>query len=184
MSVESFTNLVETLGDALNVDEHQGRRRGGHIEPALRLFCTIRWLAGGSYLDIAGLVGVSSSRLYQIIDKTIHAIATSSEPALDNIRFPKTTEECEAAAGEFLAISRGSAVSNCVSVHDGYLLRIQTPSAGEVGNVRSYFSGHYQCNGVNVQAACDAHCRFLFIGVAGPGVVVHLFSVFPVLFPG
>ncbi|KAG7368098.1 hypothetical protein IV203_030841 [Nitzschia inconspicua] len=88
MSVESFTNLVDTLGDALNIDEKQGRRRGDHIQPELRLFCTIRWLAGGSYLDIAGLVGVSSSRLYQIIDKTIHAIATSSKPALNNIRFP------------------------------------------------------------------------------------------------
>jgi hypothetical protein len=54
---------------------------------------------------------------------------------------------------------------------DGYLLKIQTPPTKDVGNVRSYFSGHYQSYGVNVQASCDAHCRFTFIGVAGPGVM-------------
>ena len=32
-------------------------------------------------------------------------------------------------------------------------------------------SGHYQAYGVNVQAACDHHCQFTFIGVAGPGVM-------------
>jgi DDE superfamily endonuclease len=45
------------------------------------------------------------------------------------------------------------------------------PSKNEVGNVRSYFSGHYQTNGCNAQAACDAHLRFTFIGLDGPGVM-------------
>jgi DDE superfamily endonuclease len=40
-----------------------------------------------------------------------------------------------------------------------------------VGNVRSYFSGHYQAYGCNVQAACDSHLRFSFTGLAGPGVM-------------
>lgn len=39
----------------------------------------------------------------------------------------------------------------------------------EVGNVRSFFSGHYQCYGLNVQAVCDHMCRFLFFSVAAPG---------------
>jgi hypothetical protein len=30
--------------------------------------------------------------------------------------------------------------------------------------------GHYQQNGVNIQAMCDAHCRFTFLGVGGQGV--------------
>jgi DDE superfamily endonuclease len=50
-------------------------------------------------------------------------------------------------------------------------ISIITPSKNEVGNVRSYFSGHYQTNGCNVQAACDAHLWFTFIGLAGPGVM-------------
>ena len=35
----------------------------------------------------------------------------------------------------------------------------------------SYFSGHYQTYGVNIQATCDHNCHFLFIGVAGLGVM-------------
>ena len=39
-----------------------------------------------------------------------------------------------------------------------------------MGNVKSYFSGHYQCYGVNVQAVADHHCRFLFVALAACGV--------------
>ena len=35
----------------------------------------------------------------------------------------------------------------------------------------SYFSGHYQTYGVNIQAACDHNCPILFIGIAGPGIM-------------
>jgi hypothetical protein len=48
---------------------------------------------------------------------------------------------------------------------NGLLLSIQTAR-----NVRSYFSGHYQKYGINIQACCDAQCRFTFLGVGGPGV--------------
>lgn len=53
---------------------------------------------------------------------------------------------------------------------DGYLLAIETPSKREAKNVRSYFSGHYQRNGINIQACCDANCRFTFFGIGGLGV--------------
>ena len=48
------------------------------------------------------------------------------------------------------------------------------PSKKEVHNVWLYFSGHYQTYGVNIQAACDHNCRFLFIGDAGPGIMGEL----------
>ena len=37
--------------------------------------------------------------------------------------------------------------------------------------MRSFYSGHYSTYGVNIQGACDHHSRFLFLGVAGPGVL-------------
>ena len=46
----------------------------------------------------------------------------------------------------------------------------ETPRKSEAKNVRSYFSGHYQKNGINIQACCDANCRFTFLGIGGPGV--------------
>lgn len=57
-----------------------------------------------------------------------------------------------------------------MGVIDGFLLRIKVPSKKEAGNVRVFFSGHYQCYGVNVQAVADHRSRFLYFAVAAPGV--------------
>jgi hypothetical protein len=69
-----------------------------------------------------------------------------------------------------MRVSTVNAIPNCISVVDGYLLRITTPNKKEAMNVRSFFSGHYQCHGVNIQAACDADCRFTYLAMAAPGV--------------
>jgi hypothetical protein len=45
------------------------------------------------------------------------------------------------------------------------------PSKKETKNVRSFYSGHYQTYGVNVQASCDHNCKFSLIGVAGPDIL-------------
>jgi DDE superfamily endonuclease len=47
----------------------------------------------------------------------------------------------------------------------------KAPPKDIVNTVCSYFSGHYQCYGVNVQAECDHLSRFTYIAVAGPGVM-------------
>jgi len=39
----------------------------------------------------------------------------------------------------------------------------------ETGNVKVYFSGHYQTYGINVQAACDHQCRFVYAALAASG---------------
>lgn len=79
--------------------------------------------------------------------------------------------ECQAAAEGFRSVSSGDAITNCVSVVDGLLVRIATPTKKEAKNVRSFFSGHYQAYGMNIQGACDYLSRFTFLGVAGPGVM-------------
>ena len=60
-------------------------------------------------------------------------------------------------------------MNGCVGALDGYLMRITAPSFAECGNVGAYFSGHYCTYGVNVQAMCDADCRFTFFCLAAPG---------------
>jgi hypothetical protein len=171
MEASSFQKLVRALKDALRSDEEMGALRGGSVSPSICLFCTIRYLAGGSYLDISSLTGISITAFYTIIWRTIDAIVNCKNPILNNMIFPQTDNECKKAAAGFQSISSYGAITNCVTAIDGYLLAIQTPPAKVVGNVRSYFSGHYQMYGVNVQAACDHLCRFNFIGVAGPGVM-------------
>jgi hypothetical protein len=49
-------------------------------------------------------------------------------------------------------------------------MRCRVPTKKEVKNVRSFFSGHYQSYGVNIQAASDHLCRFIHFAFAAPGV--------------
>jgi hypothetical protein len=75
-------------------------------------------------------------------------------------------------ASEFECLSSHGVINGCIGAVDGRLCRIQVPSANEVTQVKSYFSGHYQCYGVNVQATCDARCQFLSLSVICPGVTL------------
>ena len=167
MSKDSFDKLVLLLAEDLVVDEDAASKRGGAIIPELCLFCTLRYLAGGSYLDISDIAGISQSSFYRVVWKTITAIAKCS--AL-RITFPKTNEEIAGAIAGFTSISQDGAIHNCAGVVDGYLLRIRVPSKKEAKNVRSFFSGHYQCYGINIQAAADHQSRFIHFAFAAPGV--------------
>jgi hypothetical protein len=117
----------------------------------------LRYLAGGSYSDIRFFTSVSTALLYRIIWKCIDAINACPELI---IKCPTTNDEVIEAARRFQTISTQGCIWNCVSVVDGYHLQIVTPSKNEVGNVRSFFLGHYQTYGLNIQAACDHHCHF------------------------
>jgi DDE superfamily endonuclease len=168
MTKESFMRLLEYIKDDLLVDESQASRRGGVILPEICLYCTIRYLAGGIYSDICLFAGISQPSFYRVVWKTMKALCLCQEL---RIVFPQSEEECAEAAEAFTTLSTGDAITNCVSCCDGYLLVINTPNKDAVNNVRSYFSGHYQRNGVNVQAACDHLSRFTYFAVAGPGVM-------------
>lgn len=52
---------------------------------------------------------------------------------------------------------------------DGWLPRTEKPR--NVHNQTDYFSGHYQCYGLNVQGLCDSDLVFLYVAVAAPGKV-------------
>jgi DDE superfamily endonuclease len=167
MRKDSFQKLVQLLEEDLLVDEACADLRGGPIIPELCVYCALRFLAGGSYLDISDIAGISQASFYRVVWKTVTAIVKS--PAL-RIRFPRTAEEISSAIAGFASVSTEQAIQNCVGVVDGYLLRCRVPSKKEVKNVRSFFSGHYQCYGVNIQAAADHHCRFIHFSFAAPGV--------------
>lgn len=167
MRQESFDKLLLFIRHDLIVDEAQAARRGGAIIPELQLYCAIRYLAGGLYSDIFYFCGISRSAFHASIWKVI--VAINKCPQLQ-IRFPSTNEECSAAAAGFKAVSTGHAINNCVCVLDGYHMEIICPPKHVVKNVKSYFNGHYRSHGFNVQAACDPHCRYVFFGVASPGV--------------
>jgi hypothetical protein len=168
MSYESFSKLLGLLEEDLKVNEEMAWLRGGVIIPELCLYCTIRWLAGGSYTDILFYCGISKTSFYWIVWRTIDSLCRCQDSSL-KVAFPKTQKECISAAAGFHSISTNGCISNCVAAVDGYLLSIKTPTRKEAKNVRSFFSGHYQKYGINIQASCNHLSRFSFIVVAGPG---------------
>ena len=141
---------------------------GGAIIPELCVYVTLRYLAGGLYTDIFYLISILQPSFYHLLWKAIKAI--NNCPRLQ-ITWPYTKDRQLESATLFTSISTNHALRDCVAVLDGYHLQTITPAKKEVHNVQSYFSGHYQTYGVNIQAACDHNCRFLFIGAAGPGIM-------------
>jgi hypothetical protein len=77
MEVGSFDKLLEIVREDLEVDQDMANLRGGPIIPELCLFCTIWWLAGGSYLDIVDITGISVSSFYRIVWTTCKALSES-----------------------------------------------------------------------------------------------------------
>jgi len=163
---DSFDRLLSMIRESLVVNTAMANLRGGPILPEIKLCCAIRWLAGGSYSDIHMFVGITRPSFCRVVWQVIRAINNCTEL---NIIFPATQEDFDALADGFTSLSTGEAITNCVGVIDGHHLEIEVPPKDVVGNVRSYYSGHYKTYGVNVQAIADYNSRFLYVAVAGPG---------------
>ena len=82
---------------------------------------------------------------------------------------PWTEAELNEASAGFEGISGEGIMRGCIGAIDGWLCPIQSPPTSVVGNVKTYFSGHYQRHGFNIQAIVDHLGRFLYIAVAAPG---------------
>ncbi len=60
-------------------------------------------------------------------------------------------------------------LDGCVGSLDGWLCRIKVPLGKDTSNIASYYSGHYCCYGITVQAVCDSRCRFTYLSCRSPG---------------
>lgn len=173
MDIESFVKLASMLEPHLNVDEKMSKVRTtkGKITTEIALHCLIRWLAGGSYIDIRLSAGISRSSFYRCIHSAMNAISSMEQISRVLSSFPPDDNELSRLANDFKDISgSGGILNGCVGVIDGFLLQTCTPSvSGSNGNVKAFFSGHYQCYGVNIQGICDSKCRFIFLASAAPG---------------
>ena len=167
MEYHSILKLCDIIRPNIKVDDIMSKIRTGKgpITVEIMLHCLLRWLGGGSYLDIRLCAGISVASFYRCIYKCIHAIMESDELSYC---FPEG-EAIQSAAQEFEALSSNGAIKGCVACLDGYLLGIQVPATRETGNVKAYFSGHYQSYDINIQAFCDHKCRFVYVCVAAPG---------------
>lgn len=168
MSLQSFNKLCSWIDPHVKVDPVMSSIRTGKcaISTEIALHCLLRWLAGGSHLDIRLSAGISVTSFYACIHKCKVAILDCNHLSID---FPETQGDIDESARNFQNLSTGGIIGGCVACLDGLLLPIRTPSPDETGNVMAYFSGHYAEFGINVQAACDSFCRFVYVSVVAPG---------------
>ena len=170
MSYTAFCKLLDLLRDDL-MTASAGKRGGYHdtdiVEPDLIMAIGIRWLAGGSYVDIRHVYGCSVASVFRFRDMFIDAVLNCKD--LD-IVFPDTDEDVASTASKFASKSSERILVGCVGAIDGLFVKICRPSMKACGNnPQAYFSGHYMAHGLNIQAICDSDRRFTFFGVIAPG---------------
>ena len=73
----------------------------------------MRWLDGGSFIDIRLSAGISPAHFYTSVYKCMDAILGSEELSY---KFPSTAKELEEAAQGFELLSTQAAIKGCMHV--------------------------------------------------------------------
>jgi hypothetical protein len=167
MSEETFSILLETIRDDITANHIKSKNStsgNDPIYPELVLASGLEFMGGCAYKHIALIYGMSLSSAKRIVCKFWNAVIFN--PAF-SLALPYTLEELEANACAFEEKSKAFGLfKGVIGALDGWLCDTNKPI---VHNTSDFFSGHYQRFGLNVQAMCDAHLRFMFLGIAGPG---------------
>ena len=132
----------------------------------IKLHCWISYATGERFHDVRVIPNIHFTTFYEALHTVSKAIKKCS---FLELKFPQTPAECEEAANDFMSCSRGGAICQCVGFIDGYLAEVKQVTSSDHCNPRAFYSGHYNCPGLNVQAVCDSKCRFTYFSVAAVG---------------
>ena len=128
MSEERFESLFEFLLDDLSRNESKANcsTEQGPIPPRARLSCTLRWLAGGSYLDLILIHLMGKTEFYDSLKATL--IAINDHPELKMV-FPLGDDERlqAIAAGFAAALPGGSHITRAAGAADGFQAQVHVP---------------------------------------------------------
>ncbi len=120
MSKESFYILLHRVEDDLRKDQFKAINSSGSlVTPLIKLAATVRWLAGGMYIDICGLYGLSQTSFFHPLRGPLWPTIYALDIALaDMVVFPTDIRSCEKAAADFAVFSRNM-LQHCVCAVDG-----------------------------------------------------------------
>jgi hypothetical protein len=92
MSHSSFMKLCTWINPFLSVNDKMSQIRTGKgpITPEIALHCLLRWLSGGSYLDIRLSAGISKTSFYRIVYQCATAILQADQLQYS---FPSSNDE-------------------------------------------------------------------------------------------
>jgi hypothetical protein len=139
---------------------------GSPISSVAKLAATLRFLAGGSYLDICALFGLDPNNFFSkhyVLWPTIDAIdrAVSLGLSLN----PDTLKETSA---EFAKFSHGN-LNGCIMAIDGWVCKTRQPMVKEVGQDVKAYRNRKSCWAIVVLAGCDARLRFNMVSARSSG---------------
>jgi hypothetical protein len=136
------------------------------ISARTKLYCTLRWLAGGSSLDICDLFGVGRGSFY--VD-SIFGVLWPTIRAIDlafDLGFPIL--EMDRLSAEFAEFSRDR-LSGCVIAIDGWYCPTRAPYDNETQNITTYYNRHQGYGLVVLAGCCDARLKFTMFNVNSCG---------------
>jgi hypothetical protein len=113
---------------------------------------------------------MSKESVKQVIIMFLAAVHNNTDCSELQIELPDPANlgELNKLAGKFAKILQPyQLMDGCLGAIDGWLACTEKPY--DASNQVDYYSGHYQCYGINVQAMCDPDLIFLFLEIAAPG---------------
>jgi hypothetical protein len=170
-SYECFRGVCERIAPHLvKRSKHASTLRGGRIEERVKLAVALRYLAGGSYLDIALCHGVAPNSVSKVVRQVVDALLLeygcdeSVGLSVDKFGDTKWLKQTEAT----FAAKNAGLVRGCVGAIDGMAVKIVKPSKSEVEAPRHYFN-RKGLFAIVLQAACDGNRKFTGASSLGVG---------------
>lgn len=158
LSRKAFYSLHELIKTDISPRSPQNaiNSSGSPISSVAKLAATLRFLAGGSYLDICALFGLDPNNYFSkhyVLWPTIDAIDRAVCVLSLN---PDTLKETSA---EFVKVSHGS-LNGCIMAIDGWVCKTRQSMVKEVGQDVKAHRNRKSCWAIVVLADCDARLRF------------------------
>jgi len=127
---------------------------------------TLRYLAGGSFVDIIDMHGVGKNSFYKLLWATVEEINKAIK--MDGIPMKNHTALAKISGG-FERLNSGALVG-CVGAIDGIAIEVFKPTPWDTFfpkqfmNRKGFFS-------INCQSICDANLRFTWCSLKSPSMV-------------
>lgn len=169
ISKSSFEDLAEIIKPYYYFYEDENgkrkKRRSDIIPLNIALSMTLRWLSGGSYLDIVDLHGVCETSFYAAKESVMFALQKGLKR---EVSWPKSEEDRVKVAQRFSENS-GGVMRGCLSALDGLAVEIKEPTVEECGGNPVGYRNRKGFFAILVQATCNADCEFTFFDASFQG---------------
>jgi DDE superfamily endonuclease len=142
---------------------------GGIVSGEMKVACTLRMLAGGSYVDILMAYNISNCQVYTVFHEVIGWIGSTFAFPLTNYLLSENIAALKVISEGFSKRSDG-VFKGCIGALDGLAIRIKCPNRTLDGvcDPKNYFcrKGFFA---LNVQAICDHEKRVIWLSTGHKG---------------